>query len=219
MSLASQLTKRREESKRTLPAEVHGAMLRATAELGASGIVDRAPKKGDVLRDFALPNQSGETRRLSDLVRKGPVVITFYRGGWCPYCNLELRAYQRVLDELDDVGATLVAITPELPDASLTTAEKNELAFEVLSDTGSAYARELGLVFTLPEELRPIYLSFGIDVEQHNGSGQFDLPLAATFVVDRERRIISSFVHADYTERQEPAEVVAALRAHGGQGH
>ena len=139
--------------------------------------------------------------------------MTFYRGGWCPYCNLELRAYQAVLPEIKAAGATLVAITPELDDASLSTSEKNELEFEVLTDANSDYARELGLVFTLPERLRPIYESFGINVEEHNGEGQFDLPLAATFVVDVDGSIARAFVDADYTLRAEPSDVVEVLRS------
>ena len=139
--------------------------------------------------------------------------MTFYRGGWCPYCNLELRAYQAVLPEIKAVGAVLVAITPELPDASLSTSEKNELEFEVLTDANSDYSREIGLVFTLPARLRPIYETFGINVEAHNGDGQFDLPLAATFIVDVDGSIASAFVNADYTVRAEPSDVVEVLRS------
>jgi peroxiredoxin len=124
-----------------------------------------------------------------------------------------LRAYQAVLPEIKTAGATLVAITPELPDASLLTSEKNELEFEVLTDANSDYAREIGLVFTLPERLRPIYESFGVNVEKHNGEGQFDLPLAATFVVDVDGTIAAAFVDADYTLRAEPADVVKVLQS------
>ena len=116
-----------------------------------------------------------------------------------------------MLDEITSFGATLVAVTPELPDASLTTIEKNELGFEVLSDVNADYARSLNLVFTLPESLRPIYEGFGIHLEHHNGEGQFDLPLAATFVIKQDGTIASAFVDADYTVRQEPAQVVQEL--------
>ena len=172
-----------------------------------------APKTGDRLEDFTLPNHLGETRSLAALRERGPVVVTFYRGGWCPYCNLELRAYQAVLPEIKAAGATLVAITPELPDASLSTSEKNELEFEVLTDANADYARKLGLVFKLPERLRPIYQGLGINIEEHNGEGQFDLPLAATFVVDIDGFIASAFVDADYTSRAEPSDVVEVLQS------
>jgi len=195
------------------PENVQELMKVATQNVADSGIVDKAPKKSDVLPAFSLPNQNGKTVNLADLLVKGPVVVTFYRGGWCPYCNLELKAYQDQLANIKANNATLVAITPELPDESLSTTEKNALEFEVLSDVNAEYAKSLGLVFSLAEELRPIYLSFGIDVEKHNGEGQFDLPLAATFVVAQDGKIASAFVDADYTKRQEPSDVVAALKA------
>ncbi|MEB3229941.1 MAG: peroxiredoxin-like family protein [Leptolyngbyaceae bacterium] len=128
------------------------------------------------------------------------------------YCNLELRAYQQVLPEIKALGATLVAITPETPDHSLTTTEKNELGFEVLSDVGNHVARQLGLVFTLPERLRPIYTSFGIDVAAHNGDQNFELPLAATYVINTDGTVVHAFVEADYTKRDDPEAVVKVLK-------
>ncbi len=214
MSLSAQLSERREYSRQNLPQDVQAKMMQTTEALIESGIADKAPKVGQRLPPFHLPNQLGKTIHLDTLLEKGPVVVTFYRGGWCPYCNLELRAYQKVLDQISATGATLVAITPELPDASLSTIEKNELGFEVLSDSNAAYARELGLAFSLPETLRSIYANFGVDLEKSNGEGQFDLPLPATFIVGRDGIIVSAFVQADYTLRKEPEEVVAELEAY-----
>lgn len=213
MSLQDQIAEYKAGFVQKAPLNVQELMKLATQNLADSGIVDKAPKVADTLPAFALPNQNGDEVTLAALLAKGPVVVTFYRGGWCPYCNLELKAYQDQLANIKAQNATLVAITPELPDASLSTAEKNALEFEVLSDVNSEYAKSLGLVFSLPEELRPIYLSFGIDVEKHNGEGQFDLPLAATFVIAQDGTVASAFVDADYTARQEPAEIVEALKA------
>lgn len=211
MSLQDQIAEYKAGFVQKAPQEVQALMKQATQNLAESGIVDKAPKVGEELPAFSLPNQNGDQVELADLLAQGPVVLTFYRGGWCPYCNLELKAYQDQLTNIKASNASLVAITPELPDASLSTAEKNALEFQVLTDEGANYARDLGLVFSLPEELRPIYLSFGIDVEQHNGNGQFDLPLAATFVIAQDGTIAGAFVDADYTARQEPAEVVELL--------
>lgn len=213
MSLQEQLSTLKAQTIANLPEELAAVMVDETEKLTASGIVALAPKPGDIFEDFTLPNHLGEKRSLAALRERGPVVVTFYRGGWCPYCNLELRAYQAVLPEIKAAGATLVAITPELPDASLSTSEKNELEFEVLTDANSDYSREIGLVFTLPARLRPIYETFGINVEAHNGDGQFDLPLAATFIVDVDGSIASAFVNADYTVRAEPSDVVEVLRS------
>ena len=217
MSLKEDLAAMKAQSVAKIPADALEVMMNATQELGASGIEQQTPKQGDTLKDFELPNQTGDQRSLATLRKSGPVVVTFYRGGWCPYCNLQLRTYQQMLPEVKAAGGTLVAITPELPDASMTTAQKNELQFDVLTDTNADYARELGLVFTLPEEVRPIYEKFGIDVEAHSGQGQFDLPLAATFVVDTDGVIAFAMATADYTLRAEPSEIVAALESVSGK--
>ena len=217
MSLKEDLAAMKAQSVAKIPADALEVMMNATQELGASGIEQQTPKQGDKLKDFELPNQTGDQRSLATLRKNGPVVVTFYRGGWCPYCNLQLRTYQQMLPEVKAAGGTLVAITPELPDASMTTAQKNELQFDVLTDTNADYARELGLVFTLPEEVRPIYEKFGIDVEAHSGQGQFDLPLAATFVVDTDGVIAFAMATADYTLRAEPSDIVAALESVSGK--
>jgi len=213
MSLKKQLSTLKAKSRSKFPADIQKIMFADLEKLGASGLIEAAPKAGDKLKDFTLPNHLGKTRNLSELRKNGPVVVTFYRGGWCPYCNLELRAYQQVLPDIKAAGATLVAITPELRDESLTTSERHELEFEVLTDANSEYARDIGIVFTLSEELRPIYESFGIEVEKHNGKGQFDLPLAATFVIEVNGTIACAVVQADYTLRAEPSEVVKVLNS------
>jgi peroxiredoxin len=188
-------------------------MVRADFELAASGISRRALKAGDRAPDFLLPDARGGHIRLRSLLAKGPVVVSFYRGGWCPYCNLELRALQGALPEMKLLGAELVAISPETPDGTLSTAEKNELTFPVLSDVGSATAKAFGIVFDLAEELRPIYTLFGHALPNRNGDDSWALPIPATFVLDREGVVAVAFVDVDYRNRLEPAEVVAALRA------
>ncbi|WP_350979222.1 peroxiredoxin-like family protein [Shewanella sp. AC34-MNA-CIBAN-0136] len=213
MSLSTQLTEKRDASAANLPAEVLAIMSDATLNLKLSGIIDNAPKAGDKLAAFSLTNALGVTRHLTELLANGPVVVTFYRGNWCPYCNLALRAYQQHLAEFKQLGATLVAITPELPDMSLSTAEKNELEFDVLSDVNSEYAKALGLVFTLPDSIRDLYQTFGVEVEKHNGAEQFDFPLAATFVVAKDGTIVKAFVDADYTYRLDPEDIISSLKA------
>lgn len=119
---------------------------------------------------------------------------------------------QLALPEIEALGAQLVTVSPELPDKSLSTAEKNDLAFEVLSDLGNKVARDFGLVFSLAEELRPIYASFGIDIPAYNGDDTFELPLPATYVIDTDGTIAHAFVDTDYTRRLEPAEIVEILK-------
>lgn len=194
-----------------IPPEIAAAMTRADNELAASGIAARALGAGAVAPDFTLQGAHGETVTLSRLLRQGPVVVSFYRGGWCPYCNLELRALQAVLPEITKRGGALVAISPELPDESLSTAEKNELAFPVLSDTGSRVAHSWGIAFDLAEELRPIYTRFGHALPDRNGGSDWVLPVPATFVIAPDGVVRLAFVDTDYRNRLEPAAVLAAL--------
>ncbi len=211
MSLDEQLEQLRARAA-TLPEDRRRVMEAATRELAASGTAERALKVGDVVPDFELPNHKGEPVRFADLVQQGPVVINFYRGGWCPYCNLEMRALQEKLPEIVDLGARLVAVSPELPDAAMSTAEKNAISFDVLSDLGNRVAAAFGLVFTLPPALQALYKTFGLDLEESNGDDSMTLPIPATYVVGADRRIIHAHVDADYSRRMEPAEVVDALR-------
>ncbi|MBN4050626.1 AhpC/TSA family protein [Gammaproteobacteria bacterium AH-315-M22] len=213
MSLQQQLDEFKVGFVAKVPADVQEKMAAATQALADSGMLSGVPKEGDILPEFTLPNQLYSPLSLSQLRANGPVLIVFYRGGWCPYCNLELRVYQAALDRINAAGAMLVAITPELADESLNTIEKNELGFQVLTDENASYARQLGLVHTLPDELRPIYDGFGIDLQKHNGKGQFDLPLPATYIVDTEGVIVKAFVDVDYTQRMEPEQAIVALEA------
>ncbi len=119
---------------------------------------------------------------------------------------------QLALPEIEALGAHLVAVAPELPDKSLSTAERNALAFEVLSDVGNKVVRDFGLVFSLAEELRPIYASFGIDIPAYNGDDTFELPMPATYVIDTDGIIVHAFVDTDYTRRLEPAKIVEILK-------
>lgn len=188
------------------------ALTRSLAELVQAGLEKNSVQVRQRLPMFALPNQAGQMVQSED--RKGPLVVTFYRGGWCPYCNLALRAMQKALPEIEALGGRLVAITPETPDDSLSTAEKAGLTFDVLSDVGLHYARQLGIVWKIPEyalEWHEKY--FGLHFEQHNGAGNRDeLPVPATFVVDATGMVAWRFLEAAYWKRAEPTDVVEAVR-------
>lgn len=177
-----------------------------------SGVVERAKNVGETAPGFTLPDATGETVSLDTLLDDGPVVLVWYRGGWCPYCNLTLKAYRDRLDEIESLGATLVAISPELPDNALSTKEKNGLEFAVLTDEGNRVARRYGVVFDLTDAVHANYnKNFALDA--WNGQSSGELPLAATYVIDRSGEIRYAFLHPDYRERAEPSEVIDALRA------
>ncbi|MCZ6468973.1 MAG: peroxiredoxin-like family protein, partial [Candidatus Dadabacteria bacterium] len=186
MSLQVELEELYNGFTKKVPPEVLNTMLGVTRRLVNSGIAEKSLKVGEKAPDFNLPNPKGESVNLHSLLEKGPVVLNFYRGGWCPYCNLELNAYQKHLDEINDLGASLVAISPETPDNSLSTAEKNDLKFDVLSDVGNKTANQFGLVFKLPSELHEIYLKFGINIPKFNGDDSWEIPMPGTYVIDKD---------------------------------
>ncbi len=212
MTLSQELANFRQQFLGQVDSTTLAIMNQATNDLIDSGIVDRTLKVGDKAPDFTLPNATGESINLQQLLQQGAVVLSFYRGGWCPYCNLELRALQQALPEIKALGANLITVSPQTPDNSLSTAEKNELTFEVLSDLGNKVAREYGLVFTLPEQLRPIYQQFDIDLPAHNGDRTFDLPIPATYVIAADSKVVLAFANADYTQRLEPREIITTLQ-------
>ena len=211
-SLAEQTAQVRDEFIAALPVDQQQIIGAAFEKLLASSVGDSAIKAGDDAPDFFLPSARGGKVRLSDLVQSGPVVLNFYRGGWCPFCNLEFRALQQRLPEIGSLGATLIGVSPETPDSGLTTIEKHQLEFEVLSDEGNKVAGRYGLIMQVFEELRPLYLQWGLDIPACNGDDSWELPLPATYVIDGDGRVRCSYINKDYTQRMEPDELIEALR-------
>lgn len=211
MTLTEQLQEYAATSATRIPAPAQEIMAKAIADLKATSLLAKAPKSGDRFPSFTLPNAQGESTSLSSLLDKGKVVLTFYRGGWCPYCNLELKAFQAVLPEIEAKGATLVAITPETPDNTLSTRDKNELKFEVLTSKNNGLARDLNLVYQLPDDLVTLYKNFGIDLQNSQGNEENELPIAATYIIDQDGTITYDFLAEDYKLRANPQEVLAAL--------
>lgn len=172
---------------------------------------------GQPAPDFSLPNVQGNEVKLADLCAKGPVVVTFYRGDWCPYCNLQLRALQACLGDFAKLGAQLVAISPQVPDESLTKNEKDELAFEVLSDQDARVAAFYGVSWQVPELiLEHMRKDRGLDLAQINKGNGSVLPIPGTFIVGRDGVVIWRFVDVDYRTRAEPADILAMLKAYQG---
>lgn len=212
-TLTSQLAAYKAGFISRVPAARVAMMEDATAKLKSTGIESSAKQVGERAPSLNLPNAKGETVSLEQLWTKGPVVAIFYRGGWCPYCNLELRAWQQHLAELAALGATLVAISPQTPDNSLSTAEKNELGYPVLSDSALVAANAFGVAFTLPPDLVELYRSVGNNLPELNGNGLWVLPVPATFVIDQGGVIRFAHVEADYRNRAEPQEVMEVVRS------
>lgn len=175
---------------------------------GPAGIV----KVGERVSDFSLPDVNGTQVRLSQLLARGPVVLKFYRGGWCPYCNLELMGYQRLLGEFQKAGASIFALSPEVLNEATLTVDKNGLGFPVATDEDLAVAKSFGLVFELDDELQALYKQFEHPLSAKNTNGLWQLPVPATYVIDQDMRVSFASVNLDYRERIEPSVVLEHIR-------
>ena len=212
MTLTEQLKELADGSIKRHPGIAQEIMKDAIDKLIASEMIQKAYKTGDSIPDITLSNAFGELVNVNEiLATHKKIVIAFYRGGWCPYCNLELKALQNIIPELEAKGAKLIAISPETPDNSLTTTEKNSLNFEVLSDTNNEVAKQMNLVFQLPEKLQNLYKKFGIDLDANQGNTKQELPIAATYVVENNGTISYHFLKEDYKLRADPSEILNAL--------
>ena len=180
-------------------------------ELRDSGILDKVLKEGDTIPDFALPDIHGNIITLDSLLDAEKLIINFYRGGWCPYCSIELQIWESVYIELIRENINLVAISPEKAEVSSMAGSNNNLSFETLSDFDNEVARQFGLVFKLDSHVSQLYESFGIDLVAINGNKSDELPIPATYIIGRDRKIIDAYLDVDYRKRKDPEEILKIL--------
>lgn len=201
----------KKQSDERTPPEVLEAGRKGTEQLRASGLLEQALGEGDTMPAFSLADAHGKTVAGADLLADGPVVLVFYRGAWCPFCNLYLQSLQGYLLQFREQGASLVAISGENPDNTLTVEQKNELTFTVLSDPNFDVARSFGIVYEMPEVTNDAILKLGFDLTEYYGTAKAELPLSATYVIDRDGSIVYAFLDPDYKKRAEPADLLQAL--------
>lgn len=187
------------------------ALHRATEELIASGAQERALKAGDIAPEFTLPDADGRLVSSKALLAKGPLVVTFYRGVWCPYCNFDLTALEEARAEIEARGASLVAISQQTAANSRKSQRQNALGFPILSDTGGETAAQFGVRWTVPGYLREVHKALGADLAQFNGEGSWTLPMPARYVMGQDGVIAYAEVNADYTRRPEPSAIFPIL--------
>ena len=195
-----------------VPHSVIETMHRATAELTATGLAERAKKVGDKAPAFLLKDPEGNIVSSKELLAKGPLIVTFYRGVWCPYCNMELQALQAELPEFQKLGASLVAISPQTAPNSRKAAKQNNLSFPILSDTKGEVGTAFGLKFKLPDYLVELYKGLKNDLPTINDDPGWTLPMPARYVIGPDSTILYSEVNPDYTIRPEPSDMFATLR-------
>lgn len=212
-----------QQFRASLPAEMSALIEQGAGEISALDIVEKALKPGDTLPDFVLQNQRRESQSLAAYLEKGPLVLTFYRGVWCPYCNLQLKAYSDRLKEFEDAGAQLVAISPEKSNAMELLKQSNapeevidmaitDVPFDVLYDERNAFAEKVGLQFELPHSHQELLKAFGVDLEALTGSNKFVFPDPATYVIAADGTIKWAFVPNNYRKRAEVDDILAALK-------
>lgn len=211
VSLKSQLDETKANFEKNADATKKRIYKEGFDDLANSDILSKAKSVGDLAPNFILKNALGESVSLNDYLKKGPVVLTWYRGGWCPYCNLTLNQLQQELPNFKANGANLLALTPELPDKSISTKEKHQLEFEVLSDVHNKVAKDYGIVFQLIDDVANIYNN-SFELNKHNGDASNELPLAATYIINEEGKIEYAFLDTDYRNRAEPSEITEHLK-------
>jgi peroxiredoxin len=211
-TLAHALAATKNAADEHLPADIAATFTAQQTALAASSAPTVAPGTG--VPDAALLTAAGTPTTLAEVLGGAPAVLVFYRGGWCPYCNVALRSYQaELLPQLEGLGVKMVAISPQRPDQSLSTQEKTQLAFDVVSDPHNTLAGALGIVDDGSDEVRAAQAALGLDLAQVNEGGDVRLPMPAVIVIDADRRVRWADVHPDYTTRTEPTAIVDVVRS------
>lgn len=212
MTLQESLNKLKLRIEGSMPDEYVKIMHNATADLEASGIGDKILKTGDTAPEFTLKNQNGDLVSSKELLTKGPLVVTFYRGIWCPYCNTDLANLKRYTDELNKLGANMISISPQTPSFNKQITEQQRLNFDLLSDTQNTIADAFGLRWTMVDPLKSLYRdNFGIKLPNYNGDDSWTLPVPARFIIGTDGVISYAEYSVDYTKRPNPDVLLSAL--------
>ena len=212
MSLKEELGAFAQQISENAPQEVLETMGAEIGKLAESGIMNTALKVGDKAPDFELKDSAGSPINLGDLTEKGAVVISFNRGNWCPFCNIEFKHLQNTVNEIKNAGANLVVISPQLQEKSAELIAQNELSYPILFDKENEVAKKFGIAFTLAESLRPIHKAFEMDIPAHNGDESFGLPIPATYVINSNKKIIFASINPNWMERAESNEYLSVLK-------
>jgi peroxiredoxin len=209
--LREQLTERKQLIAQYVPAETQAIHERVVSELTQQGVANRVLPVGARAPLFELSDHNGRLVSSSRLLAKGRLVICFYRGRWCPFCVVQLEAMNLVLPHIEDAGALLIAISPQTVQQSFFMADQHQLRFPLLSDQGNRVARQFGLVYRVPEYQQEIYRRAFVNLPFANGDDSWELPIPATYTLDRDGTVLHASANADYTERAEPAEILQSL--------
>ncbi|UCA57737.1 AhpC/TSA family protein [Chryseobacterium rhizoplanae] len=210
-TLAKQIEHLNQELSSQLPQDILDAFGKSIKDLKTGKFEENSIQIGDQIPEFSLPNALGKIVSSEEILKNEKIVLAFYRGGWCPYCNLELKFLQDNLTRIKNKGAALIAVSPQSPDHSLSMIEKNNLEFEVLTDIDNNFAKKLGIVFQLQDFVLPYYKGFGIFLSDFNKNNDNTLPIPAVFVVDENRVVTYRFLDVNYMNRVDVEKLIEAL--------
>ncbi len=213
MNVTEELQKLSNVFGETTSPEVQATTKNALNGIASLNLFAQMKKTGDIFPHFIIPNHLGEFVYSEKLLKEGPLVVTFYRGSWCPFCNILLRGYQAILPELHAKGASLVAISPEVPDESMGLVGKLNINFHILSDRYSRYAKQLGIAFKVEPEFEEMHKELGLDIRtsQNIPSGNLELPVPVTYIIRPNGVIAHHFAEIDYTKRLDPRDVLKLI--------
>ncbi|MGG3452724.1 peroxiredoxin-like family protein [Paenibacillus rhizolycopersici] len=212
MTFTQTLDQMRQEFIANTPADVYNELFRLINGQQQAGSAFGL-SEGQKAKDFTLNNSLGQAVNLYDELSQGPVVLTFYRGGWCPFCNMQLRSYQKVLPQIEAIGGRLIAVSPQSPDNTLTQQEKEDLQFQVLSDTNGLTAAAYNILYDVPDYIQDIFLNkFNLDLAEYNATNRWILPVTSTFMIDESGIVRSAYVEPDFMKRPDPEDILEQLR-------
>ncbi|GIP47799.1 putative peroxiredoxin bcp [compost metagenome] len=212
MTFTQTLDQMRQEFIANTPADVYNELFRLINGQQQAGNAFGL-SEGQKAKDFTLNNSLGQAVNLYDELSQGPVVLTFYRGGWCPFCNMQLRSYQKVLPQIEAIGGRLIAVSPQSPDNTLTQQEKEDLQFQVLSDTNGLTAAAYNILYDVPDYIQDIFLNkFNLDLAEYNATNRWILPVTSTFMIDESGIVRSAYVEPDFMKRPDPEDILEQLR-------
>lgn len=212
MTLTNQLKQFRDATMMRMPRSIIQTFEDSLSEIARDGLKNKALQIGDTLPKIILTDNLGGTIKLEDVHQLDYLVLNFYRGGWCPYCNMELRAYESLKNEFADANASIIAISAEVPDLAAKTSQKNAITFPVLTDRDAKFMKEVGIVFRLNEKMKQDYEGFGMDLTQIHGNENYELPVPAVYVINKNREIIFVHFEADYMTRIEPEQILTIIK-------
>ncbi|XMO87450.1 peroxiredoxin-like family protein [Algibacter sp. AS12] len=213
MTLQEQLLQINETGFSRMPKHIAKVLLDGIEEIASSDLKKNTTQVGEKIEDASLIDVAGKSENISQFIEQDYLVLNFYRGGWCPYCNMELRAYDALQKSFQNLGASIIAISAEVPNNNMKTFEKNRLSFPVLSDIDAKFMKSLGIVFTLNDALKTEYANFGIDLSKFHANLNFELPVPGVYVINKDLEVIFQHLEENYMTRLEPSELLNILKS------